>query len=392
MTVPGLPVTLRGRLHERARWEWRAADGGDPLAAIEGFLAAEGLDLRDLTRPAGPGTGAPVGAALLLGAQAGPPETRMSARPSPCAGVPDAAVVVYGRAPYARRESTGPGELGPWQGSWTPEEHAAAVMSVRDAIGRGDVYQANVVGHRSAAFSGDPAAVGRALSGVPDAPYAGSLAGEGWAVHSASPELFLSVRGGLARTRPIKGTAPRGVGPADLAGRRALRASAKDRAEHVMIVDLERNDLARVARTGGVRVDELYAVRPLAGVWHAESTVTADLRDGVGLAELLGATFPGGSVTGAPKLAALAEIARLEAVGRGPSMGALGWVGADGSVLLGLTIRTVAVADGRCHLWAGGGITWGSDPAGEVAEADAKAAPLLAALGVLAADAQSGTA
>jgi len=148
----------------------------------------------------------------------------------------------------------------------------------------------------------------------------------------------------------------------------------------VMIVDLVRNDLGRVATTGSVRVDELYAVRRWCDLWQAESVVSARLAAGVGLAGLLRAVCPAGSVTGAPKLAAVDTIARLEPVGRGPSMGALGWVAAD-RVDLGLTIRTVALDEQRAHVWAGGGVTWGSDPAAEVAEAAAKAAPLLAALG-----------
>jgi para-aminobenzoate synthetase component 1 len=175
-------------------------------------------------------------------------------------------------------------------------------------------------------------------------------------------------------TRPIKGTRP-----ATVRGRAELLGSVKERAEHVMIVDLERNDLARVARTGTVRVDELYAVRRWCDLWQAESTVSAELEPGIGLADLLRAVCPGGSVTGAPKLAALDLIAGLEPVGRGPSMGAFGWISPDG-IDLGLTIRTVAVDADRVHLWAGGGITWDSDPDAEVAEAAAKAAPLQAAL------------
>jgi para-aminobenzoate synthetase component 1 len=158
-----------------------------------------------------------------------------------------------------------------------------------------------------------------------------------------------------------------------------LLSSAKERAEHIMIVDLERNDLGRVARTGSVAVTELFAVRRWCDLWQAESEVTAVLKPGVDLADLLRAVCPGGSVTGAPKLAALAEIAALEPVGRGASMGALGWIGPD-HIDLGLTIRTVAVDRERVHLWAGGGITWGSEPDAEVAEAAAKAAPLRAAL------------
>jgi len=184
----------------------------------------------------------------------------------------------------------------------------------------------------------------------------------------------VEVRDGTVRTRPIKGTRP-----ATAPGRVELLGSAKERAEHVMIVDLSRNDLARVARTGTVTVEELYAVRRWCGLWQAESTVAARVAPGLGLADLLRAVFPGGSVTGAPKLAALDVIAALEPVGRGPSMGALGWIGPDG-IDLGLSIRTVAVAGGRAHVWAGGGITWSSDAHAEVAEAAAKAGPLVEAL------------
>ncbi len=376
MTPPRVPAVLRGRLREVDRWEWRAAtDGGDPLDTLTGFLAAAGLPGHDLTRPPGPaGPGRAAGAAVLLGAGAVASADRphFPAAPSPCPGVPDAVAVVYAegpaRPPLPAERFTATG----WRSSWSDAEHATAVEEVRQAIARGELYQANLVRHRQAGWEGDPAAAGRALVAIPGTPYAGSLAGAGWSVHSASPEAFLTAVRGRVAVRPIKGTHPDNPD--------VLRASAKDRAEHVMIVDLERNDLGRVARTGAVRVTELYAVRRLAGLWHAESTVEAELRPEVGLGELLAATFPGGSVTGAPKLAALAEIARREPVGRGPSMGALGWVGADGTVDLGLTIRTVAITAAAVHVWTGGGVTWGSEPAAEVAEAEAKAAPLLAAL------------
>jgi para-aminobenzoate synthetase component 1 len=146
-----------------------------------------------------------------------------------------------------------------------------------------------------------------------------------------------------------------------------------------MIVDLERNDLSRVARTGSVEVEELYALREWSGLWQACSTVAAQLAPGVTVLDVLRALVPGGSVTGAPKRAACALLAGLEPVGRGPSMGALGVVTADG-LDLGLTIRTVAADADRVHLWAGGGITWSSDPQAEVEEAHAKAAPVLRAL------------
>ncbi len=202
----------------------------------------------------------------------------------------------------------------------------------------------------------------------PLAPY---LAGEGWAIVSASPELFLARRGRRVWTMPIKGTRPLGEHV----------EGAKDEAEHVMIVDLERNDLSRVCEPGSVRWPELMAERELAGVTHLVSRVEGTLREDVSLAELLAATFPGGSVTGAPKLAALDEIARLEPVGRGASMGALGTVRGNGDLELALTIRTFAIADGRIHLWVGGGIVWDSDPQEEIEESWTKARPLLSAIG-----------
>jgi para-aminobenzoate synthetase component I len=188
--------------------------------------------------------------------------------------------------------------------------------------------------------------------------------------------MFLRRRGDTITTMPIKGTRPPG-------GAVELRASAKDAAEHVMIVDLERNDLGRVSLPGSVRWPELMAPRSLAGVEHLVSRVTGTLRPDIGLAELLGALFPGGSVTGAPKVAALDHIARLEPVGRGASMGALGTIAPNGDMDLALTIRTFAVADGRIHLWVGGGIVWDSHPAAEVEESWVKARPLLEAIDAL---------
>jgi para-aminobenzoate synthetase component I len=306
------------------------------------------------------------GCAAMSGAPTG--------RPSPVPAVPDLVAVVYEHVPAAPARHGDPFRLGAFRPSWTPEQHANAVRQVRAAIARGDVYQVNVVGHASAPYRGDPTDALRRVTRLPGARYAGTLSGDGWAVACASPETLVEVRAGRVLTRPIKGTRP-----ATPAGRSELLGSVKERAEHVMIVDLERNDLARVARTGTVRVDELYAVRRWCDLWQAESTVSAEPAPGTGLADLLRAVCPGGSVTGAPKLAALDVIAELEPVGRGPSMGAFGWVAPD-RLDLGLTIRTVAVDADRVHVWAGGGITWDSDPDAEVAEATSKAGPLRAAL------------
>ena len=259
--------------------------------------------------------------------------------------------------------------IGDWQRSWADSEYAHAIEEVRAAIERGDVYQVNLVQHLSAPFEGDPAALAAALASFhPRAPF---LAGTGWAIASASPELFLARRGRRVWTMPIKGTRPLGEHV----------EGVKDEAEHVMIVDLERNDLSRVCEPGSVRWPELMVERELAGVTHLVSLVEGRLRRDVSLAGLLAATFPGGSVTGAPKLAALDEIARLEPVGRGPSMGALGTIRGNGDLELALTIRTFAVADGRIHLWVGGGIVWDSEPQAEIEESWTKARPLLAAVG-----------
>ena len=294
--------------------------------------------------------------------------------PEPCPSLPLLACSLRDRGERASLVTTcneAP-VVGPWAATWKAEEYAAAVERVRAAIARGDVYQVNLVQHLSAPFAGDPDALAASFAGLePLVPE--PFVADGWAIVSASPELFLSRRGRRVRTMPIKGTRPAG-------GAGELAASEKDAAEHVMIVDLERNDLARVCEPGSIRWPELMDAQPLAGVEHMVSTVEGTLRDGVGLAELLEATFPGGSVTGAPKIAAVDLIAELEPVGRGASMGALGRIYGNGDLELALTIRTFAIAEDRIHLWVGGGVVWDSDPAEEVEESWTKARPLFDAM------------
>jgi len=302
--------------------------------------------------------------------------------PEPCPALPLAACSVRAsdNVAYSLRasddlvaQSHKVADVGPWEQTWTAAEYQAAVDEVRNAIARGDVYQVNIVQHLAAPFSGDPHALAVRLAGLRprcSVPFVT----EGWAVVSASPELFLARRGERLWTMPIKGTRPLGAAA-------ELRGSEKDAAEHVMIVDLERNDLSRVCEPGTIHWPELMATRELAGVEHMVSTVEGELRDGIGLAEILEATFPGGSVTGAPKIAAVDLIAELEPVGRGASMGAIGRVYGNGDFDLTLTIRTFAVADGVLHLWVGGGVVWDSDPATELEESWTKAWPLLDAIG-----------
>jgi para-aminobenzoate synthetase component 1 len=334
--------------------ELRSPDGA--FERIETYLREHGF-----FRPGGDG----LVADLYLGYGLSEPlrRTDAPAPPEPCP-LPLAAVAVRDAS---EGQTPGHVRIGQWERSWTEGEYAEAVEAVRAAIGRGDVYQVNLVQHLAADFDGDAAGLAAALAGFGPR----VLQGEGWAVVSASPELFLRRRGRRVATSPIKGTRPLGE-PVE---------GEKDEAEHLMIVDLERNDLSRVCEPGSVGWPELMVERELAGVTHLVSTVEGTLREDVGLAELLEATFPGGSVTGAPKLAALDLIASLEPVGRGASMGALGSVRGNGDLELALTIRTFALAEERVHLWVGGGIVWDSEPAAEVEESWTKARPLLAALG-----------
>ena len=341
------------------------------LADVEAFLRAERFFEEE------PGAAA---ADVFLGYRLSQAlrRTGTSAPPEPCP-LPAAAVRIRRRAagehhppPRARAPRGGRCRIGVWERSWSDGEYAAAVESVREAIGRGDVYQVNLVQHLSADFEGDPAVLASRLAPLrPLQPR--PLAGRGWTIVSASPELFLRRRGRRVWTMPIKGTRPRGTP--------GLTESEKDAAEHVMIVDLERNDLARVREAGSVRWPELMAPRALAGVEHLVSCVEGVLREDVSLTQLLEATFPGGSVTGAPKIAAVDLIAALEPVGRGASMGAYGTILPNGDLDLALTIRTFAVAEGRIHLWIGGGVVWDSDPDEEIEESWTKAGPLLSVLG-----------
>lgn len=277
--------------------------------------------------------------------------------------------------------------VGPWQGpaagQWTSsldeDGYCRAVEAVRAHIARGEVYQANIcrVLRAPLAPHSDPAALHLRLARGNPAPYAGllRLPEHGVEVASASPELYLRRRGDLVESSPIKGT---GVTARDLL--------PKDEAENVMIVDLVRNDLGRVCRTGSVTVPSLLHVEAHPGLVHLVSTVAGQLQRGAGWADLLGATFPPGSVTGAPKLAALRIIAEQEQGPRGPYCGAFGWVDADtGSAELAVAIRTFwcegTGADRTLAFGTGAGITWSSDPQAEWRETQLKAARLLRVAG-----------
>ncbi|HVT78239.1 MAG TPA: chorismate-binding protein [Acidimicrobiales bacterium] len=264
---------------------------------------------------------------------------------------------------------------GPARNAWTSSLDEASfkkgVQTIRDAIGCGDVYQVNLCRVLSApvAADADVAARGAALAEGNPAPFAAVVRLPEQNVHvaSASPERFVRRAGDVVVSQPIKGTA------ATIDG-----FLAKDYAENVMIVDLVRNDLGRCCEFGSVEVPALCAVEPHPGLFHLVSTVRGRLRAGYGWSDVLAATFPPGSVTGAPKLAALDMIRALEPVARGPYCGAIGWVDAGRNVGdLNVGIRTFWLADGRIHFGTGGGITWDSTAEGEWEETELKARRLL---------------
>jgi para-aminobenzoate synthetase component 1 len=299
-----------------------------------------------------------------------------------------AVVIPYdGRAVCARFANVRPAVPwpgAPWRGpasdSWVSsldrDSFCAGVMRIREHIAAGDVYQVNLTRVLRAPLpdpapgtSGDVAALGAALALGNPAPFSAvvRLPDQGVAIASASPERFLSRRGDRVRSSPIKGTAAAPDG-----------FTAKDRAENVMIVDLVRNDLGRVCDWGTVDVPALLTVEEHPGLCHLVSTVEGRLRPGWGWAETVVATFPPGSVTGAPKLAALDVIEDLETASRGPYCGAVGWVDADRAVGdLNVAIRTFWIEDDHLHFGTGGGITWDSTPEGEWEETELKARRLL---------------
>jgi len=268
--------------------------------------------------------------------------------------------------------------------SFTRAAYLKGVERVREYIFAGDIFQANLSQRFEAPLSESPWALYRRLRERNPAPFAAFLDFPGVAVLSASPERFLRVDSDCrVETRPIKGTRPRGLGPEhDAALGQALAESAKDRAENLMIVDLMRNDLSRVCAPGTVRVAELFALEQYATVHHLVSTVVGQLAPGADALDLLRAAFPGGSITGAPKLRAMEIIAELEPSRRGVYCGSIGYWSVTGELDTSIAIRTAVVRNGRVYFNAGGGIVADSDPEDEYQETLDKARGLIDALAV----------
>ena len=261
------------------------------------------------------------------------------------------------------------------------DSYCRVVQRAIDYIAAGDIFQVNLSQRFSVAQREDSWELYKRLRRINPAPFASFLNFDDVEVVSASPERFLRVNRGIVETCPIKGTRPRGQNKEeDLQLRRELWNSAKDRAELVMIVDLERNDLGRVCRVGSVKVPELYRLEEYPTVFHLVSTVVGELGDGKDVVDLLGACFPGGSITGAPKVRAMEIIEELEPVRRGIYTGSIGYLGFDGEVDLNIVIRTLVVKNGRVHFQVGGGITADSNPQAEYQETLDKARALVRAL------------
>ncbi|OCW84353.1 aminodeoxychorismate synthase component I [Gordonia sp. IITR100] len=293
-------------------------------------------------------------------------------------GIPDwvtATIRAAGDRSSARPSATTPLSATEWH---APERvpHLAAIARCLDAIRDGEVYQACVCTRFTGTLSGDPVDFFTELAGATAPAKAAFLQGDWGTVASLSPETFLRRTGNIITSSPIKGTLPAHADPD------ALAASAKDIAENIMIVDLVRNDLGRIAVTGSVRVPELLSVVPAPGVWHLVSRVEAIVAPGTGNDAVLAATFPPASVTGTPKLRAMELLDDWEADARGVYCGAIGMAGPDRALDLNVAIRTVEIApDGALALGVGGGITIDSDPAREWQECLDKAASIVGSRG-----------
>jgi anthranilate synthase component 1 len=268
------------------------------------------------------------------------------------------------------------------------ERFTDGVRRVLEYLAAGDIFQANISRGWEARFDESlaPAALHARLRAANPAPFAGLFAGQGWAVASASPERLVSVRGDVVETRPIAGTRPRFDGDDDAARIRDLVGNPKERAEHVMLIDLERNDLGRICQAGSVEVDELMSVESYAHVHHIVSNVRGRLHGDATPGEVIRAVFPGGTITGCPKVRCMQIIAELEGAGRGAYTGAMGWLNRDGDLDLNILIRSAEVEEcasggSLVRFRTGAGIVADSDPQRELDETRAKARGMLRALG-----------
>ncbi len=359
---------------------WEVSDVPGVLADLEDAVRAEPAS----GRPARGGDRAGLVAAGFLAYEAAPAfDPALCIRASPGGSIPLAWFGLFGR-----REAVDPLQPPraacdpPWVPEMGEEEHARAVEAIREAIAGGWSCQVNLTQRLGCDFSGDPFDLYRRLAIAQAGAYCAYFEADSFAVASASPELFFSLDDRVIVTRPMKGTAPRGRFPAeDESTAAALRTSDKERAENLMIVDLMRNDVGRIAVPGTVTVPEMFTCERYPTLWQLTSTVRAQLPASTRLADVFAALFPCGSVTGVPKASTMALIAAQESSPRGVYCGAAGWVAAGDeglSARFSVAIRTATIdkSEGRARYGTGGAITYDSDPRGEWEELLAKATPL----------------
>lgn len=268
-----------------------------------------------------------------------------------------------------------------FKANMSKEMYLKAIQKIREYIRAGDIYQANFTQRFECTFEGAPYDLYAKLRTINPAPFASLINfGEGMIV-SSSPERFIQIKDRIIETRPIKGTRPRGKTPEeDQKNRQDLLTSEKDQAELLMIVDLERNDLGRVSKTGTVKVTELFHLEEYATVYHLVSTIVGEMREDCDVVDCIKAAFPGGSITGAPKIRAMEIIDELEPTQRNIYTGSIGYIGFNGDTDLNIVIRTIVCKDGKAYFQVGGGIVWDSDAEMEYEETLHKGRALFKAL------------
>jgi para-aminobenzoate synthetase component 1 len=294
------------------------------------------------------------------------------------------AIAKTSKEPESSKETVRASDLKPlrFRSNVSRADYLEAVRRAKEYIAAGDIYQVNLSHRLEGEWRDSAWALYERLREASPVSYGAYLdLGEG-KVLSASPELFLRLDGGRVQTRPIKGTRPRGRTPEEdrMLGA-GLLSNEKDRAENLMIVDLLRNDLGKVCRVGSVHVPELFGIEGYSTVWQMVSTVRGELRSGLGAVELLRACFPGGSITGCPKIRAMEIIEELEPVRRGVYCGSIGYISFGGAMVTSIVIRTLVLQQGKIHLQVGGAIVSDSDPEAEYEETLTKSRAALHALG-----------
>lgn len=268
-----------------------------------------------------------------------------------------------------------------FQSNMDKESYLESIQRVKDYIYSGDIYQINFTQRFQCRLNKSPYTIYERLRSTNPAPFASYMNFGDGEIVCCSPERFIQVRNGMIETRPIKGTITRGSNPEeDAENRKILETSEKDRSELLMIVDLERNDIGKISETGSVKVTELFSIEEYATLFQQVATITGKLKKDISTSDILKATFPGGSITGAPKIRAMEVIDELEPTARNIYTGSIGYIAFDGSIDLNIVIRTILCKENNGYFQVGGGIVWDSDPESEYQESLLKGKALKEAL------------